>query len=112
MIAYNEELIYHMHRYPIKVILEALKDFDVRLICFGSTVKGTAYHRSDIDIAYLAKNPDDSKKVRRILSEIEWDEDFPYFPIDAINIAKLNENEATKEAIYSGMLLKDFAEIT
>lgn len=108
MLKYNEELIYHMHRYPIKVILNAIKDYDVRLICFGSTVKGSARWNSDIDLAFLTKDKETSKEVFRLLSTVKWNEDYPQFRLDIINMERLNNKPSTVDAINSGMLLRDF----
>ena len=107
MMSLNWENIYHMHRYPIQVMLDAVKDYDVKLICFGSTVKGTATWRSDIDIAYLAKNVEDEHNIANALSLAITDEDYPWFERDFINIRRITKGKLLEE-VEKGMLLRDF----
>lgn len=108
MLEYNEDQIYHMHRYPIKVMLDAVKDYDVRVICFGSTVKGTADWRSDIDIAFMSKNVEDDATVYCALLDAQTDEDYPFFERDIIPMRKMKQGCQLLSELDKGMLLKDF----
>ena len=108
MIPYDESKIWRMHRYPIQVLIDSVKDYNVRLVCFGSSIKGTATWRSDIDIAYLAADKADDHDVFEALSLADWDENYPWFDRDLINIRKMKPDCKLLEEVDKGMLLRDF----
>ena len=109
MLPSDWDKIYPMHRYPIKLMLEALKDYNVRLICFGSTIKGTATWRSDIDIAYTTADSsiEVRREVHRILACTETAEGYPFFDTDIIDTYSIKKGTLLEE-INKGMLLKDW----
>lgn len=103
--------VFVLHRQLLMNCLNALEGYDVQLICFGSTVKGTAHNRSDVDIAYRCKNKEDKNAIRKLVHEHSYDSKHSWLKVDILDIDRVTPNSPLYRNIMQGMLLKDFSEV-
>lgn len=112
-ILFNLLKVYEPQRLRVRNILDAIKDEDIQLICFGSSVQGTATPFSDLDLCVKTRerNIEYFDNLRNIIAHAYWDFDLPNNEMDVLYYNILKEPNDVKDSIDSvGVILKDFKE--
>lgn len=83
-----------------------------RIICFGSSVKGTCMPWSDLDLAIETPEEDWDLfvDIKNILRKSYYREDLDNNKMDFVYINQLKEDSLIKDAIKEGVLLLDWEE--
>ena len=91
-------------------MLNHLRDVDFRLICFGSSIKGTADSTSDIDLAYETYQDTmlDKDAIYKEILNAYYDDRYRNNSIDIMYINDLDKSSILYHEIQSGVILKDF----
>lgn len=87
-----------------KITLDHLANQEAKVFLFGSRAKDTAHRHSDIDIAFLAKNPINASILSAWQEALE-ESTIPY-TVDIVNLSHVNE-EFKAKVIHEGILWKD-----
>lgn len=99
-----------IHKPRLRNVLNHLRDVDFRLICFGSSIKGTADSTSDIDLAYETYQYTmlDKDAIYKEILNAYYDDRYRNNSIDIMYINDLDKSSFLYHEIQSGLILKDF----
>lgn len=86
------------------LVLKSLKDEKVKIIVFGSRVRGDSYRTSDVDIGLIPYGEIDKKKVPMLKEKIE-DLNIPY-KVEIVDFSEVSES-FKKEAMKGVVVWKD-----
>ena len=80
------------------MVLEALRDENIKVFIFGSRARGDNFTVSDVDIGYIPKDNFDDRKISSLKEKIE-NSTIPY-KVEVVNFNNVSEdfkNEAMKD---------------